>query len=74
MEYALRNMNCPLGIATYTVTPQLANFAGDLPSPEGNRRPFAGLGRLSADEGELRHQDGAAGWVLLYAALASGSA
>lgn len=35
VEYALRNMNRPLGIATYTVTPQLpATFAGDLPSPE----------------------------------------
>lgn len=35
VEYAPRDMNRPLGIATYTVTPQLpANFAGDLPSPE----------------------------------------
>ena len=35
VEYALRNMNRPLGIATYTVTPQLpADFAADLPSPQ----------------------------------------
>ncbi len=35
VEYALRNMNRPLGIATYTVTPQLpASYQGDLPSPE----------------------------------------
>ena len=35
VEYALRNMNRPLGIATYTVTPQLpARYAGDLPSSE----------------------------------------
>lgn len=35
VEYALRTMTRPLGIATYTVTPQLpANFQGELPSPE----------------------------------------
>ncbi len=35
VEYALRNMNRPLGIATYTVTPQLpADYQHDLPSPE----------------------------------------
>lgn len=35
VEYALRNTNRPLGIATYTVTPQLpANYQSDLPSPE----------------------------------------
>jgi len=35
VEYALRNMHRPLGIATYTVTPQLpASYRGDLPSPE----------------------------------------
>jgi predicted nuclease of restriction endonuclease-like (RecB) superfamily len=35
VEYALRNTQRPLGIATYTVTPQLpANFAGQLPSAE----------------------------------------
>lgn len=33
VEYALRNMNRPLGIATYTVTPQLPpEYRGDLPS------------------------------------------
>jgi predicted nuclease of restriction endonuclease-like (RecB) superfamily len=35
VEYALRTMNRPLGIATYTVTPQLpASYQNDLPSPE----------------------------------------
>jgi hypothetical protein len=35
VEYALRNMNRPLGIATYTVTPQLpADLTADLPSPQ----------------------------------------
>lgn len=35
VEYALRNMSRPLGIATYTVTPQLPpTYQGDLPSPE----------------------------------------
>lgn len=35
VEYALRNTHRPLGIATYTVSPQLpADFEGDLPSPE----------------------------------------
>ena len=35
VEYALRNTSRPLGIATYTVTPQLpATYQGDLPSPE----------------------------------------
>jgi predicted nuclease of restriction endonuclease-like (RecB) superfamily len=35
VEYALRNTNRPLGIATYTVTPQLpADYQHDLPSPE----------------------------------------
>lgn len=35
VEYALRNMSRPLGIATYTVTPQLpASYEADLPSPE----------------------------------------
>jgi len=35
VEYALRNMNRPLGIATYTVTPQLpVDYQHDLPSPE----------------------------------------
>lgn len=35
VEYALRNTIRPLGIATYTVTPQLpATYKGELPSPE----------------------------------------
>ena len=53
VEYALRNMNRPLGIATYTVTPQLpARFAGDLPSPEEiAARLQAGSG-LQGDEDE----------------------
>lgn len=35
VEYALRTANHPLGIATYTVTPQLpAHYRDDLPSPE----------------------------------------
>lgn len=35
VEYVLRNMQSPLGIATYSVTPQLpASFEGDLPSPQ----------------------------------------
>ncbi len=35
VEYALRTMTRPLGIATYTVTPQLpASYRDDLPSPE----------------------------------------
>ena len=35
VEYALRTMTRPLGIATYTVTAQLpASYKNDLPSPE----------------------------------------
>lgn len=35
VEYALRNMSRPLGIATYTISPQLpAILASDLPSPD----------------------------------------
>ena len=35
VEYALRNMARPLGIATYTVTPRLpASYRGELPSAE----------------------------------------
>ncbi|MBG6071582.1 MULTISPECIES: YhcG family protein [unclassified Polaromonas] len=35
VEYALRTMTRPLGIATYTVTPQLpVSYRNDLPSPE----------------------------------------
>lgn len=52
VEYALRNMNRPLGIATYTVTPQLpANFAGDLPSPEEIAARLQAWGGLAVDEG-----------------------
>jgi len=43
VEYALRTMTRPLGIATYTVTPQLpANFQGELPSPEQIAERLAG--------------------------------
>jgi hypothetical protein len=35
VEYALRTTNRPLGIATYTVSPQLpVKYRDDLPSPE----------------------------------------
>ena len=53
VEYALRNMNRPLGIATYTVTPQLpANFAGDLPSPEEIAARLQAWSGLQGDEDE----------------------
>jgi predicted nuclease of restriction endonuclease-like (RecB) superfamily len=43
VEYALRSMTRPLGIATYTVTPQLpADFQGELPSPEQIAERLAG--------------------------------
>lgn len=43
VEYALRTMTRPLGIATYTVTPQLpASFQGELPSPEQIAERLAG--------------------------------
>ncbi|MDP3653591.1 MAG: PDDEXK nuclease domain-containing protein [Rhodoferax sp.] len=43
VEYALRTMTRPLGIAIYTVTPQLpANFQGELPSPEQIAERLAG--------------------------------
>jgi predicted nuclease of restriction endonuclease-like (RecB) superfamily len=46
VEYALRTMTRPLGIATYTVTPQLpANFQGELPSPEQIAERLAGWAR-----------------------------
>ncbi len=48
VEYALRTMTRPLGIATYTVTPQLpANFQGELPSPEQIAECLAGWARDS---------------------------
>ncbi|MDT8429187.1 MAG: PDDEXK nuclease domain-containing protein [Pseudomonadales bacterium] len=50
VEYALRNMNRPLGIATYTVTPQLpADYQHDLPSPE---QIAARLQAWAAEQGE----------------------
>lgn len=50
VEYALRNMNRPLGIATYTVTPQLpASYAGDLPSPEDIAARLQAWGRPEGD-------------------------
>lgn len=53
VEYALRNMNRPLGIATYTVTPQLpASFAGDLPSPEDIAARLQAWSGLQGDENE----------------------
>ncbi len=53
VEYALRNMNRPLGIATYTVTPQLpANFVGDLPSPEDIAARLQAWSGLQGDEDE----------------------
>ena len=53
VEYALRNMNRPLGIATYTVTSQLpANFAGDLPSPEDIAARLQAWSGLQGDEDE----------------------
>ena len=53
VEYALRNMNRPLGIATYTVTPQLpASFASDLPSPEDIAARLQAWSGLQGDENE----------------------
>ena len=53
VEYALRNMNRPLGIATYTVTSQLpANFAGDLPSPEDIAARLQAWSGLQGDANE----------------------
>jgi predicted nuclease of restriction endonuclease-like (RecB) superfamily len=53
VEYALRNMNRPLGVATYTVTPQLpANYQGDLPSPEAIAARLQAWGGLEEREDE----------------------
>ncbi len=53
VEYALRNMNRPLGIATYTVTSQLpANFSGDLPSPEDIAARLQAWSGLQGDANE----------------------
>jgi predicted nuclease of restriction endonuclease-like (RecB) superfamily len=52
VEYALRTMTRPLGIATYTVTPQLpASFQGELPSPEQIAERLAGWARDSGEVG-----------------------
>lgn len=51
VEYALRNMARPLGIATYTVTPQLpASYRGELPSGEEIARRLEGWSAVNADE------------------------
>ena len=50
VEYALRNMARPLGIATYTVTPQLpASYRGELPSAEEIARRLEGWGGAEDD-------------------------
>lgn len=47
VEYALRTAARPLGIATYTVTPQLpASYRGELPSPEEIAARLQGWSRL----------------------------
>jgi len=52
VEYALRNMARPLGIATYTVTPQLpASYRGELPSGEEIARRLEGWGEVADDGG-----------------------
>ena len=51
VEYALRNMAWPLGIATYTVTPQLpASYQGELPSAEEIAKRLEGWGGIVDDE------------------------
>lgn len=46
VEYALRTTTRPLGIATYTVSPQLpASYQNDLPSPEQIAARLQGWGR-----------------------------
>jgi len=53
VEYALRNMSRPLGIATYTITPQLpASFESDLPSPEEIAARLQAWGRAGGGEDE----------------------
>ncbi|OAI21465.1 hypothetical protein A1359_19370 [Methylomonas lenta] len=52
VEYALRTTNHPLGIATYTVTPQLpADYRNDLPSPEQIAERLKGWGEMDGEEG-----------------------
>lgn len=52
VEYALRTAARPMGIATYTVTPQLpASYRGELPSPEEIAERLQGwAGRLDGDD------------------------
>ena len=52
-EYALRTMSRPLGIETYTVTPQLpVSYQNDLPSPEQIAARLQGwVGHDDDDEG-----------------------
>jgi predicted nuclease of restriction endonuclease-like (RecB) superfamily len=53
VEYALRNMSRPLGIATYTITPQLpASFESDLPSPEEIAARLQAWGGVDGGEDE----------------------
>ena len=54
VEYALRTATRALGIATYTVTPQLpANYRNDLPSPAQIAARLQGwAGRDDAEEGD----------------------
>lgn len=53
VEYALRNMNRPLGIATYTITPQLPeHFAAELPSAEEIARRLQAWGEIPEGKNE----------------------
>ena len=50
VEYALRNMTRPLGIATYTVTPNLpVGYRGELPSAEEIAKRLEGWGGAEGD-------------------------
>jgi len=50
VEYALRNMTRPLGIATYTVTPRLpASYRGELPSAEEIAKRLEGWGEVGGE-------------------------
>lgn len=51
VEYALRNMARPLGIATYKVTPNLpVGYRGELPSAEEIARRLEGWGEVGDEE------------------------
>lgn len=51
VEYALRTTARPLGIATYTVTPQLpASYRGELPSPEEIEQRLRGWASRDDDD------------------------